>query len=60
MDNDDQCVYIGVDVNDCAITVNSVTHNSNGRYSAAGVNVRRYRNRVRISVPNFAEHTLDM
>ena len=60
VDNDDQCVYIGVDVNECAATVNGATHNSMERSSAAGVNIRRYRNRVHISVPNSAERTLNM
>ena len=60
MDNDNQCVYIGVDVNECAATVNGANLNSMGRYSAAGVNVRWYKNRVRISVPNCAELTLVM
>ena len=40
VDNDKQCVNIGMDVNECAITVNGVNRNSMGRYSAAGVNVR--------------------
>ena len=60
VDNDGQCVNIGVDVNECAATVNGVSLTSMGRYSAGGVTVRRYRNRVRISVPNCAELTLVM
>ena len=60
VDNDNRCVNIGVDVNECAAIVNGANLNSMGRYSAAGVNVRRYRNRVRISVPNCAERTLVM
>ena len=60
VDNENQCVNIGVDVNECAATVNGVNLYSMGRYSAAGVNVRRYWNRVRISLPNCAELTLVM
>ena len=41
VDNDKQCVNIGVEVNECAATLNGVNLNSMRRYSAAGVNVRR-------------------
>ena len=57
VDNDKQCVNIGMEVNECAATVNGVNRNSMGRYSAAGMNIRRYRNR---SVTNCAELTLVM
>ena len=60
VENNDRCVYIGVDVNECAAIVDGANLNSMGRYSAAGVNVRRYRNRVCISVPDCAELTLVM
>ena len=60
VDNAGQCVNIGVDVNECAATVNGAPLPIMGRYSSEGVNVRRYRNRVRISVPNFTEITLVM
>ena len=60
VENNERCVYIGVDVNECAAIVNGANLNSMGRYSAAGVNIRRYRNRVCISVPNCAELTLVM
>ena len=60
VDNDNQCVNIGVDVNKCTATVNGANLTSMGRYSAAGVNVRLYKNRVCISVPNCAELALVM
>ena len=60
VDNAGHCVNIGVDVNECAATVNGAPLPIMGRYSSEGVNVRRYRNRVRISVPNCAEITLVM
>ena len=59
-DNAGQCVNIGVDVNECAATVNGALLSITGRYSSEGVNVRRYADRVRISVPNCAELTLVM
>ena len=60
VENDNQCMNIGVDVNECAATLNGANLTSIERYSAAGVNVRRYMNRVRISIPNCAELTLLM
>ena len=59
-DDAGRCVNIGVDVNECAATVNGAPLSIMGRYSSEGVNVRRYRNRVRISVPNCADLTLVM
>ena len=60
VDNDKQSVNIGVDENECAATVNGVNLNSMGRYSAAAMNVRQYKNRVRISFPKCAELSLVM
>ena len=60
VDNAGHCVNIGVDVNECAATVNGALLSIMGRCSSEGVNVRRYKNRVRISVPNCAEITLVM
>lgn len=57
VDDSNKCINISVDVNQCDATVDGV---SLMRYSANGVNVRRYSNRVRISVPNCAELTLVM
>ena len=60
VDNAGHCVNIGVDVNECAATMYGAPLPIMGRYSSQGVNVRRCRNRVRISVPNSAEITLVM
>lgn len=56
--NDDgQCVNIRVNVDQCSANVNNTDIE---RYSSKGINVRRFRNRVRISVPNCDELTLVM
>jgi hypothetical protein len=60
VDNADQCVNIRVNVNQCTADVNSVSLGLMERYSMNGINVRRYNNRVRISVPNCNELTLVM
>ena len=59
-DNAGQCVNIGVDVNECAATVNGEPLPIIGRYWSGGISVRRYADCVRISVPNCAELTLIM
>ena len=60
VDTADQCVNIRVDVGNCTADVNDVALDVMGRYSMNGVSVRRYRNRVRISVPNCNDLTLVM
>jgi hypothetical protein len=60
VDTNDQCVNILVDVDECTADVNGVSLNLMERYSVNGINVRRYNNRVRISVPNCNELTLVM
>ena len=60
VDNNDQCVNIKVDVDQCKTSVNNVYLTQMERYSFGGINIRRYRNRARISVPNCADVTLVM
>ena len=60
VDNIGHCVNIGVDMNECAATVNGAPLPIMGRYSSQGVIARSYKNRVRISFPNCAEITLVM
>ena len=60
VDTADQCVNIRVDVGNCTADVNDAALDVMGRYSMNGVSVRRYRNRVRISVPNCNDLTLVM
>ena len=57
VDDNSQCVNIRVNVDQCSAQVNNIP---TIRYSSGGINVRRYSNRVRISVPNCAELTLVM
>ncbi len=58
--NDGQCRNILVDVDGCTASVDGVALDPMGRYMSAGVSVRRYSNRVRISVPNCNELSLVM
>ena len=60
VDSAGQCVNIRVDINQCIAEVNSAPLEVMGRYSANSVSIRRYRNRVRISVPNCNDLTLVM
>ena len=60
VNNAGQCVNIRVDVDQCMTEVNGAPLDVMGRCSANGVSVRRYRNRVRISVPNCNDLTLVM
>ena len=60
VNDDNECVNIRVDIDECSAEVNDVALNLNQRYSSAGISVRRYSNRVRISVPNCNELTLVM
>jgi hypothetical protein len=60
VDNDDQCVNVHVNIDNCTADVNGVALDLMGRYSVKGISVRRYNNRIRISVPNCNELTLVM
>lgn len=60
VDVNNMCVNIRVNVSGCTAEVNGVPLNLMQRYSAGGINVRRFNNRVRISVPNCNELTLVM
>ncbi len=60
IDDNNNCVGIEVKVQDCGVTVNGASLAVMDRYSVAGVSVRRYGNRVRVSVPNCADLTLVM
>ena len=56
-DSADQCVKIQVNLEGCLASVNNVTVN---RYALNDVSVRKFTNRVRISVPNCASTKLVM
>ncbi len=60
VDNNGDCVNILVNVDQCAANVNDGSLDLMERYSSGGVSVRRYSNRVRISVPNCNDQTLVM
>ena len=60
VDDENHCVKICVSIYYCAATVNGVHLRYMERYSSGGVSVRRYTNRVRISVPNCADLTFIM
>ena len=57
VNNQDQCVNISVSVEGCRAVVDGAEVD---QYSLAGVRVRTYSNRVRISVPNCNDLTLVM
>ncbi len=58
--DDGQCRNIRVDVEGCTASVDGAALDVVGRYMSAGISVRRYSNRVRISVPNCNELSLVM
>ena len=60
VDDSNQCVNIRVNVSQFTAEVNDISLDLMQRYSRNGINVRRYNNRVRISVPNCNELTLVM
>ena len=60
MDDNNRCVNIRVNVGGCTAEVNGVSLDLMERFSQNGISVRRYNNRVRISVPNCNELTLVM
>ena len=57
VDGADHCVNIRIDVDQCSAEVNDAPIS---RYSRNSISVRRYSNRVRISVPNCNDVTLVM
>lgn len=57
INDQDQCVNISVSIDGCRAEVDGTEIN---RYSMAGVDIRSYANRVRISVPNCNDITLVM
>ena len=60
VDDNNRCVNIRVNVGGCTAEVNGVSLDLMERFSQNGISVRRYNNRVRISVPNCNELTLVM
>ena len=60
VDGASRCVNILVDIKNCTAEINGSPLGLTERYSSNGVGVRRYRNRVRISVPNCDDQTLVM
>ena len=60
VDEDNTCLNIRVDLNGCTAAVGNTSLNVSGTYSASGIMVKRYSNRVRISVPNCQDLTLVM
>lgn len=58
-DENNECKNILVDVNGCSASVNGIPLNGQV-YTADGISVRSYPNRVRISVPNCQELNLIM
>ena len=59
-DEVNQCVNIRVDVAECTAMAGSNSLNVISKYELNGIMVKRYRNRVRISVPNCQDLTLVM
>lgn len=60
VDDNGMCRNIQVDVDGCSASVDGAALASGQRYSSGGISVRRYSNRVRISVPNCNELSLVM
>ena len=60
VDDSGVCRNIQVDVDGCTAAVDGVPLAEGGRFSNGGISVRRYSNRVRISVPNCNELSLVM
>ena len=57
VDVNGSCQNIAVDLQGCTLSINGVTMD---QYSSGGITVRRYNNRIRISVPNCADQDLVM
>ena len=60
VDEANRCVNIRVDVDQCSATVGSMSLNVLSKYQMNGIMVKRYSNRVRITVPNCQDLTLVM
>ena len=60
VDTNRMCRNIEVDVDGCTASVDGQPLAAGARYSSGGISVRRYSNRVRISVPNCNELSLVM
>ena len=60
VDNSGTCKNIQVNVDGCSAIVGGVPLAASSRYNSRGISVRRYSNRVRISVPNCNELSLVM
>ena len=60
VDDNGQCKNIQVDVDGCTASIDGNPLSAGQRYSSGGISVRRYSNRVRISVPNCNELSLVM
>ena len=60
VDNMRECKNIQVNVDNCSALINELPLAAGSKYNSAGISVRRYSNRVRISVPNCNELSLVM
>ena len=60
VDNNGLCRNIQVDVDSCSASIDGTQLLAGSRYNQGGISVRRYSNRVRISVPNCNELSLVM
>ena len=60
VDDVGQCKNILVDIDGCTASVGGAALDATGRYMSNSISVRRYPNRVRISVPNCDELTVVM
>ena len=60
VDENSQCVNIGVNLNECTPHINGKILKLNRRYSSGGIKVTRHLKRVHISVPNCADIALVM
>ena len=57
VDTNGSCLNLTVDLQGCTLSINGVIMN---HYSFGGITVRKYNNRIRISVPNCADEDLVM
>lgn len=60
VDTANQCVNIRVSLDQCSVTVGSTVLDKGAKYESYGVTVKKYSERVRISVPNCQDLTLVM
>lgn len=60
VDENSQCMNIGVNLNQCTPHINGKILKLNRRYSSGGIKVIRHSNHVHISVPNCADIALVM